>query len=121
MEYFTRNKMENEEFEKSRIFRIEDEVDYVPHSVNSRTIIKRPTGNIKALSFDAGEGLAEKISPFDTFTQIIDGKAEVVIDGVTKVLEKGQSVIIPAHAPNSIRAAGRFKMISMVIKSGYDI
>jgi len=121
MEYFSSNKMENAEFEKSRIFRIEDEVDYVPHSVISRTIIKRPTGNIKALSFDAGEGLAEKVSPFDTFTQIIDGKAEVVIDGVSKVLEKGQSVIIPAHTPNSIRAAGRFKMISTIIKSGYDI
>ena len=113
--------MENAEFEKSKIFRIEDEVDYVPHSIISRTIIKRPTGNIKVLSFDAGEGLAERVSPFDTFTQIIDGKTELVIDGVSRVLEKGQSVIIPAHTPNSIRASGRFKMISIVIKSGYDI
>jgi quercetin dioxygenase-like cupin family protein len=121
MEYFTSNKMENAEFEKSKIFSIENEVEYVPHSIISRTIIKKPTGNIKALSFDAGEGLAEKVSPFDIFTQIIDGKAELVIDGESKVLEKGQSVIIPAHTPNYIRAAGRFKMISTVIKSGYDI
>jgi hypothetical protein len=32
------------------------------------------------MSFDTGEGLTEKTSPFDTFVQIIEGKAEIVID-----------------------------------------
>jgi quercetin dioxygenase-like cupin family protein len=112
--------MDNAEFEKSKAFIVAEEIEYVPHSVISRTILKKSTGNIKAISFDTGESLAEKSYPFDTYTQIIDGKAEVIIDGISRILETGQSIIIPAHSTNSIRAYGRFKMISAVIKSGYE-
>ena len=85
-----------------------------------KTIIKKSTGNISAVSFDTGEKLEEKTSPFDTFIQIIDGKAEIIIDGNSQLLETGQSIIIPAHSPNSIKANNRFKMISTIIKSGYE-
>jgi quercetin dioxygenase-like cupin family protein len=72
------------------------------------------------MSFDTGEGLTEKTSPFDTFAQIIDGRAEIVIDGKSNLLDTGQSIIIPAHAPNTIIANERFKMILTIIKSGYE-
>ena len=36
------------------------------------------------------------------------------------MVEAGQAIIIPAHAQNRIRANKRFKMLSTVIKSGYD-
>lgn len=95
-------------------------IEYVPNAVLSKTIIKKSTGNISIMSFDTGEGLTEKTSPFDTFAQIIDGKAEIVIDGVSKLLETGQGIILPAHLPNIFRANERFKMIMTVIKSGYE-
>ncbi len=64
--------------------------------------------------------LTEKISPFDTFIQVIEGRAEVVIDDKSNLLETGSSIIIPAHTRNTIKANERFKMISTVIKSGYE-
>ena len=42
--------------------------------------MKKTTGNITATSFDAGEELDEKITPFDTYIQIIDGVAELTIN-----------------------------------------
>jgi quercetin dioxygenase-like cupin family protein len=72
------------------------------------------------MSVDTGEELVEKTSPFDSFAQIIDGKAEIVIDGESHLLDTGQSIIIPAHTPNKINANERFKMILTVIKSGYE-
>jgi len=36
------------------------------------------------------------------------------------LLETGQSIIIPAHSRNSIKANVRFKMLSTIIKSGYE-
>ena len=108
------------EVEKSKALIIVEIIEYVPDSVVIKTIIKKTTGNISAISFDTGEKLEEKTSPFDTFIQIIDGKAEIIIDGKSKELETGQSIIIPAHARNSIKANDRFKMISTVIKSGYE-
>jgi quercetin dioxygenase-like cupin family protein len=112
--------MESLEFEKSKAMIIVEIIEYVPNSVVIKTIIKKSTGNINAISFDTGEKLEEKTSPFDTFIQIIDGKAEISIDGNSKLLETGQSIIIPAHARNSFKANDRFKMISTVIKSGYN-
>ena len=97
-----------------------DIVKYVPHAVMFQSIIKKLTGNITAMSFDAGEGLPKKTSPFEIFLQIIDGKAEIVIDAAPKVLNTGQSIVIPAHASHAVNAIERFKMISTTIKSGYE-
>ena len=112
--------MENSEIEKAKAVIIIDMIAYIPNTVVIKTIIKKTTGNISALSFDIGETMPEKISPFDTFIQVIDGKAEVVINGLSNELNTGQSIIIPAHARNTIMANERFKMISTTIKSGYE-
>jgi len=108
------------ELVKRKIHIIVEIIDYVPHSVLSRTIIKKTTGNITVSSFAAGEELAEKTSPFDNYIQIIDGSAEISIDGKTYKLKLGQGIIIPAHSKHSFNADKRFKMISTVIKSGYE-
>lgn len=113
-------KMDNNEVEKAKAHIIVEIIEYASKSVVIKSIIKKTTGNISAVSFDTGEILTEKISPFDTFVQIIDGKAEIIIDGISNLLVTGQSIIIPAHASNIVRANERFKMISTIIKSGYE-
>jgi quercetin dioxygenase-like cupin family protein len=112
--------MENVETEKAKVFIIVEIIEYVPNAVVIKTIIKKTTGNVTAVSFDSGENLTEKISPFDTFIQIIEGRAEIFINDHSQTLETGQSIIIPAHSKNTIKANERFKMISTVIKSGYE-
>jgi quercetin dioxygenase-like cupin family protein len=112
--------MQTTEIEKSRTHILIEIIEYVPNSVVSKTIIRKTTGNISVVAIDTGEALAEKISPFDTFLQIIDGRAEVVIDEKSNMLQTGQAIIIPAHASNIVKANERFKMISTVIKSGYE-
>ena len=105
---------------KSKIHIIVEIIEYVPNAVVSKTIIKKTTGNITVSSFDAGEELAEKTSPFDNYIQIIDGTAEVVIDNKNYKLGLGEGIIIPAHATHCFNANEQFKMISTVIKSGYE-
>jgi len=114
------DKMDYSEVEKAKANIIVEIIEYVPNSVVIKSIIKKITGNISAVSFDTGEALTEKIIPFDTFVQIIDGNAEIVIDGISNLLTTGQSIIIPAHSSNIVRANERFKMISTIIKSGYE-
>ncbi|AYB35414.1 cupin [Chryseolinea soli] len=112
--------METLDFEKSKIFNVSEVLEYVPNSVVIKTLIRKTTGNVSAVSFDSGKTLEERTSPFDTFIQIIEGTAEVLIDGKPFALETGHSIIIPAHSRNAIIAKERFKMISTVIKSGYE-
>lgn len=112
--------MDTTEVEKSKAHITVEIVEYVQSSVVIKTILRKSTGNISVMSFDGGEGLTEKTTPFDTFAQIIDGNAEIVISGESNFLQTGQSIVIPAHAPSFIRPNGRFKMIQTVIKSGYE-
>jgi quercetin dioxygenase-like cupin family protein len=114
------NQQEATELEKSTAHIIVEIIEYMPNAVVSKTILRKSTGNISVMSFDSGEGLTEKTSPFDTFAQIIEGKAEIVINGVSNLLQSGEGIIIPAHLPNFIRPNGRFKMILTTIKSGYE-
>jgi quercetin dioxygenase-like cupin family protein len=110
----------NIEIEKAKVFIIVEIIEYIPNSVLIKTIIRKTTGNVSAVSFDSGEALASKTSPYDTFIQVIDGKAEIVIDKISHVLKTGESIIIPANVSNTIKANERFKMLSTIIKSGYE-
>ena len=113
-------KPNNAELQKSQSYIVLEIIEYIPNSVVSKTIIKKSTGNVTVMSFDTGEGLSEKISPFDTFMQVIEGRADIVIDKKSHILNTGQGIIVPAHSSNLIKPNGRFKMISTVIKSGYE-
>jgi quercetin dioxygenase-like cupin family protein len=113
--------MKNTELvEKGKVHIIIEIIEYMPNAVVSKTIIKKTTGNITATSMALGEELEEKIIPFDTYVQIIDGAAEVNIDDRTIYLNLGEGIVIPAHSKHSFTANEQFKMITTVIKSGYE-
>ncbi len=112
--------MEHSEFTKSKVFSVGDALEYVPNSIATQVIARTRTGHVQAMAFDANKLLNSKSIPFDTIIQIVEGKAEIVIDNNSHVLEIGQSIIIPAHSRNVIKALGRFKMQSTIIKNGYE-
>jgi quercetin dioxygenase-like cupin family protein len=112
--------IDSSELEKSRAHIVVEIVEYMPNAVLSKTIIKRATGNVTVSSLDAGEELAEKRSPFDTYIQIIDGTAEIIINDKKYLLKLGEGIIIPANAQHVFNANEQFKMLSTVIKSGYE-
>ncbi len=106
--------------EKLKAHTIVKIIEYLPNAIFSKTSIRKITKNITAPSFDAGEELAEKISSFDNYRQIIDGKAEFTVNAKKFRLVKREGIIIPAHASHRVNANERFKIISTVIKSGYE-
>jgi len=112
--------MKNSEIEKSTPFSIAETVDYLPGAIINRTIVKKITGIINAIAFHPGESLKQKISPFDTFLQVIDGNAEIFINEKLYEIGMGEAIIVPAHSRNTIKAIQRCKMLSIIIKSGYE-
>ena len=112
--------MGNTEIKKAQVQSIEKIIEYIPNSVVIKSIFKKPTGEISVVAIDAGEALTNKISPFDIFTQAINGNAEIIIDGNSSILKTGEMIIIPAHSSNTIKANVPFKMLTTLIKSGYE-
>jgi quercetin dioxygenase-like cupin family protein len=108
------------ELEKSKTHTIGEIIKYALDSIVTRCIIKKITGDVTISAIDEGQESAEKISPFDYFIQIIDGSVEVRIDGKPLKVRVGEGIIIPAHTFHSFIAIEQFKMISTVVKSGYE-
>jgi quercetin dioxygenase-like cupin family protein len=106
--------------EKGAVHIIVEIIEYIPNAVVSRVIIKKTTGNITATSVDTGEEIIDRTSAFDIYVQIINGAAELVINGKSFYIKLGEGIVIPAHSTHSFFAKEQFKMICTVIKSGYE-
>ncbi len=105
------------ETETSKTFVAVDSIEYAEKSIVSKTILKKPTGNITLFAFDKGEGLSEHTTPHYAMLQVLDGKAEITIGGNLHNLQAGQSIILPAKVPHAVKASEKFKMMLTMIKS----
>jgi len=103
-------------FEKAKVINLENAVEYAEGGVVSKQVTKNKAGNITIFSFDKNQGLTEHSANYDALLQVIDGKAEICIDGNPYSLNKGDCIILPANHPHSVKAVERFKMLLTMIR-----
>ncbi|BAX81150.1 cupin domain-containing protein [Labilibaculum antarcticum] len=89
------------EFEKGKKFSFNQDIDYASKAIVSKNIIKKETGNISLFAFDKGEALAEYTTPYDAVVYIVDGKAEIIIDGNSNILDAGETIVMPGNVPHA--------------------
>ena len=92
-------------------------IDYQVDAVVSKTLEAKQSGTVTVFAFDAGQGLSEHTAPFDALAYVFDGEARVTIDGKEQVTRSGEMIIMPANVPHALKAAVRFKMLLIMIKS----
>ena len=100
-----------------RALTLGDLVQYQPGAVVSRTLIDKKIGTLTLFAFDDGQGLSEHTAPYDACVQIVDGAADITIGGEVHRVSAGQMIIMPANVPHALRAAGRFKMLLVMIRA----
>ncbi|MDD2681258.1 MAG: cupin domain-containing protein [Patescibacteria group bacterium] len=91
-------------------------VDYQEGSIVSREIIQKKSGTITVFAFDAGQGLSEHKAPFDALVYILDGSAEIFIDGKMFKVTKGEVIILPLDVIHELKAKEKFKMALIMIR-----
>lgn len=96
---------------------LESLINYQKDSVVSKTIISKKTGTVTLFAFDKEQGLSEHTAPYDAMVYVVDGEAEINITDKKMVIKKGETVILPASKPHSLKALSPFKMILVMIKS----
>ena len=112
--------MDHIEINKAEVYDFSKFPQYNKNSIVMKCIMNKITGSISVFSFGSENLFKGKLIPFDTYIQCIDGIAEVVIDDNPKLIRKGQFIIIPAHSEFFIKIQKLFKMLSVIIKSGYE-
>ena len=98
------------------VLNLNDLVSYQTGSVVSRTLIDKSVGTVTVFAFDHGQGLSEHTAPFDALVQIIDGTADITIDGSLHTVKEGEMIIMPANRPHSLKANPQFKMLLTMIR-----
>jgi quercetin dioxygenase-like cupin family protein len=109
--------MEQEKgFETGQVFGMKKSVEYADGSIVSRQLIKKDNGNVTLFAFDKGEELSEHTSPYDALIQVLEGQARITIGGKDFLLDKEQSIIMPADIPHALFAPERMKMVLIMIR-----
>jgi len=105
------------EIPMAEVVRVIDLVSYQEGSVVSRTILKRPTATVTLFAFDDDQGLSEHAAAFDALVLLLEGEAEITVAGKPMRTTAGETILLPANQPHSLKARGRFKMLLTMIRS----
>ena len=108
--------MESKSFETAKVFNFSKEVNYSDNGIVSKRILEKKTGNISLFAFDKGQSLSEHTAPFDAMIQLLEGKAEIIINKIPYILIANESIIMPANIPHAVNAIEQFKMLLSMIK-----
>jgi quercetin dioxygenase-like cupin family protein len=86
------------------------EVDVPKDGILSRTVHTEGALTLTLFGFDAGQELTEHTSSRAAIIEILDGEAEVVLDGDAHRLSAGAWVRMPAGMRHAIRATTPMRM-----------
>jgi len=99
-----------------KVLNLENLVEYQDGTIVSKQVIKKDIGTVTVFAFDKGEGLSEHTAPFDALVVVVDGVAEVIIDGNPVEVKVGEFIIMPANISHALNANERFKMMLVMIR-----
>ena len=98
-------------------FALSQQVDYQPGKVVSLTLAQQPGVGATLFAFDAGEAISTHAAPGDAMATILEGTAQITIDGVPHTLSGGEAIVMPAGIPHAVKAVTAFKMYLVVVKA----
>ena len=101
---------------RSATFDLAGQVDYEPGKVVSLTVAQQKGVGSTLFAFDAGEGLSTHAAGGDAMATVLEGTAEITIDGVSNEVSAGQAIVMPVGIPHSVKAITPFKMYLVVVK-----
>lgn len=90
-------------------------VDCEPGRVNSLTLAQEPGCKVTVFAIPAGEGIGGHSAPGDAMPFVLEGTAEVTINGTPHTVEAGHAVVIPTGAPHAVKAVTDMKMLLTVV------
>ena len=93
-----------------------ESVDYSEGSIVSKEFVHSAAVSITLFAFDKGQRLSEHTAPFDAVVTILDGHAEILIDGQPHQVAAGEMIIMPANHPHALNAHEPFKMMLTMIR-----
>ncbi len=102
--------------EKTVPFTVADQVQYENGKVVSLTLAQQPNAGMTLFAFDAGEAISTHAAGGDAMAFVLEGEAEITIDGNPNRVTGGHAIILPCGIPHAVKAITQFKMLLVLIK-----
>lgn len=102
--------------EHAKVLELKNIVGYEKGKIASLTLAGTDHVGITLFAFDEGEGVSTHAAPGDAMVVVLDGQAEITIDGTPIIAKEGDTVVMPAHIPHAVKAVTPFKMMLTVVK-----
>ena len=106
----------NQKIVKKQVMSANDLIDYADGGIVSKEFEHSNAGSITLFAFDEGQRLSDHTAPFDAVIQIVDGEAEIMIEGELYHPKAGEMIIIPQGALHAVNSLQRFKMMLTMIR-----
>ncbi|WP_099469475.1 cupin domain-containing protein [Konateibacter massiliensis] len=91
-------------------------VEYETGKIVSLTLAQEKGTGITVFAFDAEEKISTHAASGDAMAVILEGEAEITIDGKKYIAKTGEGIVMPAGIPHGVKAITRFKMLLTVVK-----
>ncbi|MBR3608138.1 MAG: cupin domain-containing protein [Lachnospiraceae bacterium] len=105
-----------ENFVQNQVVEIGEQIGYEEGKIVTKSLVQREGMTMMLFAFDAGQEIATHASGGDAMVVVLDGSAEITVDGVKHTAQKGQSIIMPARIPHAVKAISQYKMLLIVVK-----
>ncbi len=109
--------MEEKKVKLAEILDFCELVQYQEGTIVSKSVLDDKNGRITLFAFAKGEKLSPHKAPFNALVQVLEGEAEIIIDGKSNNVSAGKSIIMPANIMHAVNAHQNFKMLLTLIKS----
>lgn len=100
----------------SEIFKLSDLVQCEKGKTASITLTQQNGVGVSVLAMCAGEGLGTHSAPGDALISVLEGEGEFTINEKPFVLKAGESIVMSANAPHSVKGVTDFKFLITIIK-----
>ena len=90
-------------------------VTYQQGQIVSKTLAQNGAVSLTLFAFDQNEEISSHESDGDAMIIALDGEGLITIDGKEHILEKGQTIVMPAKKPHAVYAKKQFKMFLIVV------
>ena len=102
--------------EKATPFSVADQVQYESGKVVSLTLAQQPASGMTLFAFDAGEAISTHAAGGDAMAFVLEGEAEITIDGTPNRVTGGHAISLPGGVPHAVTALTQFKMLLTLIR-----
>ncbi|ASJ20577.1 cupin domain-containing protein [Brachyspira hampsonii] len=84
--------------------------------ISMLSLVDRKSLVMSIISADKDKEIPTHTSTGDVLVTVIDGKAQITVDGTSFETSAGESILIPANTSHSLKAIESFKILVIQVK-----